>query len=374
MSSLHNVLVTGGAGFIGANFVHHWRRAHPQDAVTVLDALTYAGNRASLAQLENQPGFTFVRGDICDRELVADLLRRHAIRCVVHFAAESHVDRSILGPEEFVRTNVQGTHVLLEACRRLWLGEAAGPHRFHHVSTDEVYGSLAPDDPAFRETTPYAPNSPYAASKAASDHLVRAYFHTYGLQVTTSNCSNNYGPYHFPEKLIPLTIVNILAGRPLPIYGDGRNVRDWLHVSDHCRGIELVLERGRPGETYNLGGRCEYENLTLVKMLCALADTAFREDGTLARRFPQAPPARGASSESLISFVRDRLGHDRRYAIDCTKSERELGYACRTSLPEGLRQTFRWYLENEGWWRSVMDGSYRDWIDRQYGAGGRAGQ
>jgi dTDP-glucose 4,6-dehydratase len=368
MSSFDRVLVTGGAGFIGSNFVHHWRNAHPHGVLVVLDALTYAGNSSNLAALEHQPGFRLVRGDICDRELVGRLLQEYSIRCVVHFAAESHVDRSILGPDEFVRTNIFGTHALLEACRQAWLsGATAGPHRFHHVSTDEVYGSLAPEDPAFCETTPYAPNSPYAASKAASDHLVRAYFHTYGLQTTTSNCSNNYGPYHFPEKLIPLMIVNILAGKPLPIYGDGRNIRDWLHVSDHCRGIALTLERGRAGETYNFGGRCESENLALVKTLCRLADQAFREDAALAQRFPAAPPARGLSSESLISMVRDRPGHDRRYAIDCAKAERELGYACRISLENGLRQTFRWYVDNEGWWRAVMDGSYREWIDRQYG-------
>jgi dTDP-glucose 4,6-dehydratase len=368
MSSFGKLLVTGGAGFIGSNFVHRWRDAHPQDELVVLDALTYAGNRSNLAALEHQPGFTFVRGDICDREQVQRLLQQHAIRCVVHFAAESHVDRSILGPDEFVRTNILGTHALLEACRQTWLnGAASGPHRFHHVSTDEVYGSLGSADPAFCEATPYAPNSPYAASKAASDHLVRAYFHTYGLQVTTSNCSNNYGPYHFPEKLIPLMIVNIVSGKPLPIYGDGRNVRDWLHVSDHCRGIAAVIERGRPGETYNLGGRAESENLTLVRALCSAADEVFREDASLAKRFPAAPPARGQPSASLITMVRDRPGHDRRYAIDCTKAENELGFRCEMSLEQGLRATLRWYLDNEAWWRAVIDGSYREWIARQYG-------
>ncbi|MEY4933319.1 MAG: dTDP-glucose 4,6-dehydratase [Pseudomonadota bacterium] len=369
MNSSRNVLVTGGAGFIGANFVHYWRRRHAADSITVLDALTYAGNRANIASLEGNAGFQFVHGDITDRERVAKLLVERGIDTLVHFAAESHVDRSILGPDEFIRTNILGTHSLLEACRRVWLGTTPQPnHRFHHVSTDEVYGSLGTDDPAFSESTAYAPNSPYSASKAASDHLVRAYHHTYGLKVTTSNCSNNYGPMHFPEKLIPLIIVNILGGKPLPIYGDGRNIRDWLFVEDHCQGIERVLERGRIGETYNIGGWSEVENIDLVRRLCRIADDAFKADASLAARFPGAPCARGLQAESLLTFVRDRPGHDRRYAIDCRKAESELGFVPSISLEEGLKKTFAWYLRNEAWWRAVMDGSYRDWVSTQYAA------
>jgi dTDP-glucose 4,6-dehydratase len=362
------LLVTGGAGFIGANFVHHWHRQHPGEPVVVLDALTYAGNRMSLASLEASGNLVFVQGDIVDTGLVESTLRGRGIDTVVHFAAESHVDRSIVGPDAFIETNVIGTHCLLKACRKLWLEEGLVPqHRFHHISTDEVFGSLGPHDSAFCEDTPYAPNSPYAASKAASDHLVRAYSHTYGLQVTTTNCSNNYGPYHFPEKLIPLVIVNLLEGRPLPIYGDGRNVRDWLFVADHCRAIELVLDRGRPGETYNVGGRAERNNLELVRALCAIADAAFAADVSLAERFPKCPSAEGHPADSLITFVADRPGHDRRYAIDAEKIERELGFSPGVTLDDGLAQTFQWYVANEPWWRAVMDGSYRRWIDQQYG-------
>lgn len=333
----------------------------------VLDALTYAGNRRNLEAIEGSAGFLFVQGDINDRVLVAGLLKEHAIGTVVHFAAESHVDRSILGPDEFIRTNILGTHALLEACRKAWLSQSTVlNHRFHHVSTDEVYGSLRPGDPAFAEVTAYAPNSPYSASKAASDHLVRAYHHTYGMQVTTSNCSNNYGPYHFPEKLVPLMIVNILDGKPLPVYGDGRNIRDWLYVEDHCRGIDLVLEKGRVGETYNIGGRSEVENLDLVKRICQLADKTFNRAPGLARRFPNSPCARGIAAETLINFVRDRPGHDRRYAIDCRKAETELGFLPEADLESGLAGTFAWYLNNESWWRSVMDGSYREWLAVQY--------
>lgn len=372
MNSSGNLLVTGGAGFIGSNFVHYWRRHHAGDRVIVLDALTYAGNVRNLEALEGQPGFVFVKGDINDRDLVSALLEQHSIDTVIHFAAESHVDRSIVGPDEFIRTNVLGTHALLEACRKAWLGSRPVPrHRFHHVSTDEVYGSLGPQDPAFSETTPYAPNSPYSASKAGSDHLVRAYHHTYGLKVTTSNCSNNYGPFHFPEKLVPLMIVNILEGKPLPIYGDGRNIRDWLYVEDHCRGIELVLKRGRLGETYNIGGRSEVENIQLVNALCAVADAAFNTDNRLAARFPNSPCAKGQSASTLITYVKDRPGHDRRYAIDFTKAASDLGFAPSVSLADGLERTFDWYLNNESWWRGVMDGSYRDWVQRQYaGAAG----
>ena len=367
-SRARSLLVTGGAGFIGANFVYYWRRQHPVDTIVVLDALTYAGNRTSLHGLEADDRFQFVHGDIRDRELIESLLRANSIDTVVHFAAESHVDRSILGPDPFVETNVVGTHRLLQACRQVWLEERrVDRHRFHHVSTDEVYGSLGPSDPPFSELTPYAPNSPYAASKAASDHFVRAYAHTYGLDVTATNCSNNYGPYQFPEKLIPLVIVNILEGRQLPIYGDGQNVRDWLFVEDHCRAIDRVLSAAGSGDTYNVGGQAELANLDLVGMLCDLADTLLVEDPRLLRRFPRAPSAAGRSARSLIEFVADRPGHDRRYAIDGRKIARELGFAPSVTPPDGLRTTFRWYLDHEPWWRAVMDGSYRNWLTRQYG-------
>ncbi len=364
---MSRLLVTGGAGFIGANFVHYWLRAHPGDRLVVLDALTYAGNLANLEPVKDEPALRFVHGNICDTALVEGLLREEGIDTIVHFAAESHVDRSIHGPDAFIETNVQGTHSMLKAARKVWLEERTVPrHRFHHVSTDEVYGSLGADDPAFHERTPYAPNSPYSASKAASDHLVRAYHHTYGLEVTTSNCSNNYGPFHFPEKLIPLMIVNLLHGRALPIYGDGRNVRDWLHVSDHCRGIELILEKGRPGEVYNIGGGVQSENLQLVQTLCAVADEMFRQQSDLAARFPQCPAVHGGKSSGLIQFVKDRPGHDRRYAIDCGKIEQDLGYKAQVSLESGLRDTFAWYVQNQQWWRAVMDGSYTRWIETHY--------
>jgi dTDP-glucose 4,6-dehydratase len=364
---LRKLLVTGGAGFIGCNFVHHWMRRHPADRVVVLDALTYAGNAASLDGVREAPGFSFVRGDICDTDKVIELLESQQLDTIVHFAAESHVDRSILGPDAFITTNVVGTHSLLTAARKVWLRKGAERrHRFHHVSTDEVYGSLGPDDPAFSETTPYAPNSPYSASKAASDHLVRAYHHTYGLDVTTSNCSNNYGPFHFPEKLIPLVIVNMLDGRNIPVYGDGLNIRDWLHVSDHCAAIEAVIERGRAGEVYNVGGRAESSNIDLIRRLCAVADAAFAADATLRQRFPNSPAGNGKGAASLITYVKDRPGHDRRYAIDCAKLERELGFVPATRVDDGLRETFGWFLNNESWWRGIMDGSYQKWIDQQY--------
>lgn len=348
-----NLLVTGGAGFIGTNFVRHWRRVAPGDGVVVLDALTYAGNRASLDGVD---GVELVVGDICDTALVRDLLRTRRIDTIVHFAAESHVDRSITGPDAFVETNVVGTHSLLKAARGVWLDGGSGqPHRFHHVSTDEVFGSLGPTDPAFHETTPYAPNSPYSATKAASDHLVRAYHHTYGLETTTSNCSNNYGPYQFPEKLIPLFTLNALAGRPLPIYGDGLNVRDWLHVEDHCVGIEAVLRRGRIGETYNIGGGQELSNLTVIDAICSAIDAAFAGDPALARRFPDSPAARGESCASLKIFVADRKGHDRRYAIDETRARSELGYAPVRDFRQGFAETLDWYLSREDWWRPLLD-------------------
>lgn len=359
-----NLLVTGGAGFIGANFVHYWNARAPGDTIVVLDALTYAGNR------DNLTGATadLVEGDIRDTALVETLLRDRAIDTLVHFAAESHVDRSIHGPDAFIDTNVLGTHSLLKAARTVWLGEAPKPHRFHHVSTDEVYGSLGPGDPAFSETTAYAPNSPYSASKAASDHLVRAYHHTYGLQVTTSNCSNNYGPYQFPEKLIPLFLINALHGRNLPIYGDGMQIRDWLHVEDHCRGIEAVLARGRVGETYCIGGGAELPNIAVIDTLCAAVDAAFAGDPTLALRFPDAPAAHGRATASLKTTVADRPGHDRRYAIDERRARDELGYTPARDFTAGFAATLKWYLDNEPWWRRVLDGSYRDWVATNYAA------
>lgn len=347
------LLVTGGAGFIGANFVHHWRGAHPDDTVVVLDALTYAGNPANLDGLSD---VELVEGDICDTGLVDRLLADHAIDTIVHFAAESHVDRSITGPDAFVQTNVVGTHSLLKAAKTRWLDGGSGmPHRFHHVSTDEVYGSLGPDDAAFSETTPYQPNSPYSASKAGSDHLVRAYHHTFGLDVTTSNCSNNYGPYQFPEKLIPLFMLNALSGRKLPIYGDGMNVRDWLHVEDHCRGIDLVITRGRAGETYNIGGGEELANLVVIEQICRGVDAAFAKDPGLAARYPDAPAAQGRATAELMTYVADRKGHDRRYAIDESKVRSELGYAPARDFPTGFAETLAWYLANEGWWQPLVE-------------------
>ena len=351
------IFITGGAGFIGANFVHHWLRTR-DEPLLVLDALTYAGNLESLADVQDDARYAFARVDICDRPAVAALLQAHRPRAVLHFAAESHVDRSIHGPGDFIRTNVTGTFELLEASRAYWsaLGEAErAAFRFLHVSTDEVYGSPAPTDPAFTETTPYAPNSPYAASKAASDHLVRAWHHTYGLPVLTTNCSNNYGPYQFPEKLIPLMIHNALAGRPLPVYGDGQNVRDWLYVEDHCRAIARVLDAGRTGETYNVGGHNEVRNLDVVHTLCSLLDELRPRDD-------------GGSYAAQIAFVADRPGHDRRYAIDAGKIGRELGWTPQETFASGLRRTVQWYLEHAGWVDHVTSGAYREWIGRQYGA------
>lgn len=358
------LLVTGGAGFIGANFVHYWAQHHPADRVVVLDALTYSGNLNTLRPLLGRADLRFVHGNICDVALTERLLRQERLDTIVHFAAESHVDRSISGPDIFIESNVVGTHCLLRAARKVWLEEGAGmAHRFHHVSTDEVYGSLAADEPAFTESTRYAPNSPYAASKAAADHLVRAYVRTYGLCATVSNCSNNYGPYHFPEKLIPLVIVNILRGEPLPIYGDGLNVRDWLHVTDHCRGIEAILRAGQSGEVYNIGGRCECTNLQLVRTLCEIADELFSAQEPLRTRYQAAPASRGKASASLISFVRDRPGHDRRYATDCSKIERALDFRPRVALATGLRDTFAWYVANEPWWRTILDGKHHQAAD-----------
>lgn len=352
---MKNLLVTGGAGFIGVNFVHYWIKNYPQDTVIVLDALTYAGNLKSLNSVRDRQNFKFYQGDICDTDLVETLLREHRIDTLVHFAAESHVDRSISGSDVFIQTNIIGTHSLLKATKKVWLEEGLNKedHRFHHVSTDEVYGTLEAEDPAFSEATPYAPNSPYSASKAASDHLVRAYHHTYGLQVTTSNCSNNYGPYHFPEKLIPLVITNILHDKPLPIYGDGQQVRDWLYVEDHARGIDLVITRGRLGECYNIGGLNEQTNVDIVNLICNLLNQQFSERPDLSKKFPLASNAILGRAESLITFVADRAGHDRRYAIDPTKSNEELGYKPTESFKSGIEKTVKWYLEEASWWNNL---------------------
>ncbi|MFC4313363.1 dTDP-glucose 4,6-dehydratase [Steroidobacter flavus] len=358
---MKHLLVTGGAGFIGANFVHHWLRGHASGRLVVIDALTYAGNRANLSEIAGHSAFRFVQGNIADAALLARLFEEEQIDCVVHFAAESHVDRSIAGPDDFIRTNVVGTHELLKAARAAWCrdGKWRADVRFHHVSTDEVFGSLNTDTSAFTEATPYSPNSPYSASKAASDHLVRAYHRTYGLPVTTSNCSNNYGPFHFPEKLIPLMLVNALDGKPLPVYGRGENVRDWLYVEDHCRAIEVILERGAVGETYNVGGRNEWRNIDIVRHLCELLERRFAADPTLARRFPKCPAASGQRIDSLIAFVADRPGHDWRYAIDASKIERQLGFKPQETFESGIARTVDWYLSHEPWWRDVLSGAYR---------------
>ena len=355
------LLITGGAGFIGANFVHYWCEHHPRDRLVVLDALTYSGNPANLESVQGCTQLSFIHGDICNTALVENLLRNERLDTIVHFAAESHVDRSIDDPDVFVQTNVVGTHSLLRAARAVWLDKGhLDRHRFHHISTDEVYGSLGIDDPAFTEATPHAPNSPYAASKAAADHLVRAYHRTYGLRTTTSNCANNYGRFHFPEKLIPLVITNILQGKSLPIYGDGLNIRDWLHVLDHCRGIEAILAQDVPGEVYNVGGGSECTNLQLVDMLCAIADELFGAQPQLRSRYPACPASRGLRTATLLGFVRDRPGHDRRYATDSSKIATQLGFRPSVPLQAGLRDTFQWYLDNEVWWRNVLDGRYRD--------------
>ncbi|MEO6828820.1 MAG: dTDP-glucose 4,6-dehydratase [Acidobacteriaceae bacterium] len=353
------ILVTGGAGFIGSNFVLEWLDAAPGRSLGPLvnvDCLTYAGNLKNLERVADRLDYTFVRANICDRESMDRLIEEHHPRAILHFAAESHVDRSILGPEAFVETNVRGTFTLLEAARAYWSGldsEERSQFRFLHVSTDEVYGSLGPDDPAFCEDTPYAPNSPYSATKAASDHLVRAYFHTYALPTIITNCSNNYGPYHFPEKLIPLMITHALAGKPLPIYGDGRNVRDWLYVGDHCAALRLVLERGTPGQTYNVGGRNERSNAEVVEAICRILDELRPESSFCPHR-------------QLIRFVKDRPGHDRRYAIDAGKLERELGWRAQETFATGLRKTVEWYLDNSAWVADVLSGAYQEWIDQNY--------
>ncbi len=355
-SSMHDtLLVTGGAGFIGSNFVLSCRKSTPFSVVN-LDLLTYAGNPANFSELDGDGRYAFVRGDICDAGLVAGLLDEHRPRAVVHFAAESHVDRSIVSPEAFIRTNVYGTFTLLEQARLYWMGLSEADRaafRFLHVSTDEVYGTLDADEPAFCETTPYAPNSPYAASKAGSDHLARAYFHTYKMPVLTTNCSNNYGPFQFPEKLIPLMILNALEGKPLPVYGDGKNVRDWLFVEDHCAAIFTVLGKGKPGETYNIGGNSERANMDVVTTICDLVDEL-------------RPPCAGSERRQLITYVKDRPGHDRRYAIDATKIMRELGWKPAEKFESGLRKTVEWYLGHPKWVESVRTGAYREWIARNY--------
>jgi len=358
---MKRLLVTGAAGFIGSNFVRYWVGEHPEDLVVIVDALTYAGNRSNISDLLGERCL-FFKADINDTEQMKTLLREHDIETLVHFAAESHVDRSIEGPDAFIEANILGTHSLLKAARQVWQIEGRAPdtHRFHHVSTDEVYGSLESGDAAFTEHTAYAPNSPYSASKASSDFLVRAYHHTYGLAVTTSNCSNNYGPYHFPEKLIPLVIINLLHGKELPIYGDGKNIRDWLYVDDHARGIEKVLSAGRLGETYNIGGVNEWTNIDIVTLICELMDKSFAENDSLKSRYPGCPAANGTACTSLISYVTDRAGHDFRYAIDTTKIRDELGYTPAVSFEQGIALTLEWYLSNNAWWQSVLDGSYRD--------------
>jgi len=348
------LLVTGAAGFIGSNFAHYWHRQYADTQLIILDALTYAGNRANLADILGHGHVELIAGNICDRPLVDRLLTEYRIDTLVHFAAESHVDRSILGPEAFIHTNVVGTFTLLEAFRTHWQTQGQpGHYRFLHISTDEVYGSLGPAEPAFRETTPYAPNSPYSASKAGSDHLVRAYYHTYGLPTLITNCSNNYGPYHFPEKLIPLLCVNMLLGQALPVYGDGQNIRDWLFVEDHCSALDTVLRKATPGETYNIGGQAEVKNIDLVHLLCELMNE-------LAPDLPIRP------TQELITYVTDRPGHDRRYAMDISKIKADLGWQPRVTLEAGLRQTVTWYLENRSWWRPLLSADYQKYYRQLY--------
>lgn len=363
---MQRVLITGGAGFIGQNLVHAWRRARPADRLVVIDAMTYAANIRSLEPVIADRGIVFVKGDIGDAGLVRSLFDEHRFSRVVHLAAESHVDRSIVDPEAFLQTNVLGTFTLLKAALDAWRNSVSGDARFLHVSTDEVYGSLGPADPAFTEATPYRPNSPYAASKAASDHLVRSFVETYGMPALITNCSNNYGPYQHPEKLIPLMIIHALEGKDLPIYGDGSNVRDWLHVSDHCEALLDVIERGGIGETYNIGGGNERNNRDVVGMICDTLDRAFAADTRLAARFPSCPPATGGACRQLMTFVTDRPGHDRRYAIDATKLATELGRRSSVDFTSGLGQTVQWYLDHEVWWRDVTSGAYQAWIAKNY--------
>lgn len=347
----NSLLVTGGAGFIGSNFIQYWIKKYPDSNIVVLDALTYAGNLANLASVKDHPSFSFVHGDILDTGLVESLLRDHEIDTLVNFAAESHVDRSIHGPDAFLKTNIDGTHSLLKAAKTVWLDGERENHRFHHVSTDEVFGTLEPDAPAFTEQNQYRPNSPYAASKASSDHIVRSYQHTYGMNTSVSNCSNNYGPYQFPEKLIPLVIANCLDGKPLPVYGDGKQVRDWLFVDDHNRAIDLIIRHGAVDHTYNVGGNNEWTNIDIVKLICELMDE-YHPDGT--------------PHSDLITFVRDRPGHDRRYAIDASKVTRELNYQPEETFETGIRKTIKWYITNENWWRDIISGEYQQWVKKHY--------
>jgi dTDP-glucose 4,6-dehydratase len=347
----NNLLVTGGAGFIGSNFAHFWCKQYPNEKVVVLDSLTYAGNRENLSALESNKSFKFVHADILESNKVEQLLRDENIDTLVHFAAESHVDRSIHGPDAFLKTNIDGTHSLLKAAKRVWLDDGVLPHRFHHVSTDEVYGTLAADDAPFTENHQYLPNSPYAASKASSDHIVRSYHHTYGLNTTISNCSNNYGPYQFPEKLIPLVIANCLDGKALPIYGDGQQIRDWLYVDDHNKGIDKIIRYGEVDNTYNIGGNNEWANIDIVTVICQIMDEHHPE---------------GAPHTKLITYVDDRAWHDRRYAIDATKISKVLGYQPQETFETGIKKTIQWYMDNEQWWRNIMDGSYQSWIAKNY--------
>lgn len=352
---MRNLLVTGGAGFIGSNFVHYWLAQHPQDTIFVLDALSYAGTLSNLDPCKDNSRYTFIHADICNQNKIVSVLRDHNIDTIVHFAAESHVDKSISAPDAFIDANINGTYSLLKAAKHVWLNEeTCAEHHFHHISTDEVYGTLGVNDPPFSETTAYAPNSPYAASKAAADHLVRAYHHSYGLKATTSNCSNNYGPHHFPEKLIPLCIVNLLHGKPLPIYGDGNQIRDWLYVEDHCRAIDAVLSKREFGQTYNFGGCNQVTNLALVTMLCKLADQEFSIEDHLSQQYPHCPASKKQPCNSLITHVTDRPGHDRRYAINAEKASRALGWQPTVQLEEGLKRTLQWYIRNEAWWKPLL--------------------
>ena len=366
---MKNLLITGGAGFIGANFVHFCKTHRKDINIVVFDALTYAGNRQSISSFEDNPRFEFIHGDICDAPLVHSIMRKHDIDTIVHFAAESHVDRSILESDAFIHSNIIGTHTLLKCAREYWLDENThhDDHRFHHISTDEVFGSLDLDEPSFNEQTPYNPSSPYSASKAASDHLVRAWYRTYNLKVTISNCSNNYGPYQYPEKLIPLTILNILHGKQIPVYGKGENVRDWLYVTDHCRGIDLILQNGMSGQTYNIGGLSEINNLELVNLVCSTVDKLFNQTSALVDKYPNCPAAKGGQCNTLINFVKDRPGHDFRYAMDIRKINDALGFEPKESLRSGIDKTIRWYLDNEQWWRNVIDNSYEEWLQVHYG-------
>lgn len=348
-----NILVTGGAGFIATNFVYYWLDKYPDDHVVALDALTYAGNRENLFKAEKNPKFEFVHGNILEEHLVETLLRNHGIDKIVHFAAESHVDRSIAGPDPFIETNIVGTHTLLKCARKIWFARKSRQHHFHHISTDEVYGTLGQGAPPFSETSPYAPNSPYAASKASSDHLVRAYHKTYGLPVTISNCSNNYGPFQFPEKFIPLVITNILAGQSIPVYGDGKQIRDWLHVDDHNIGVDLILEKGIIGETYNIGGNNEWANLDIARLLCKQVHIKILQHQELSKRFPDSPSAKGSIPDALITHVKDRAGHDRRYAINSEKMNSNFNYSPAQSFETAIENTIDWYIENESWWRTI---------------------